>query len=66
MLDLLSFRVFDLLRSKYSGSKEEILTIYDNIKKSEYMKMTRVKNRLDTPMNDLLINCKLTKSPIIC
>lgn len=65
-LDLLTFSVFDLLRSKCSGTKNEIMEIYKRLKDSKYMTQIRVKNRLDTPMNDILINCKINKSPIVC
>lgn len=65
-LDLLTFSVFDLLRSKCSGTKDEIMEIYKRLRDSTYMKQIRVKNRLDTPMNDILINCKINKSPIVC
>lgn len=65
-LDLLTFSVYDLLRCKFIGSKDNVLIIYERIRKSSYFNISRVKDRLDTPMNDLLINCKVKDSFLVC
>lgn len=43
------------------------MEIYKRLESSTYLNLIRVKNRLDTPMNDILINCSINKKecPII-
>lgn len=60
-LDLVSFKVGDLLRAKYACPEHQIIKIYHNLievseKKPELFKIMRIKNRLDQKENDILIN----------
>jgi hypothetical protein len=62
-----TFKVFDLLRCRAKGTTKQIIHVYKEIKKaSKYLTIIRVKDRLDTPLNDILINCKINDSPLIC
>ena len=58
--NLLTFKIGDLLRCKFSSKQREILAIYNEICKihennPQLLKIIRVKNRLKTHTNDLLI-----------
>lgn len=50
------FKVFDLFRGKCSGSHQQIKQVYENLKRSAVFKIIQVKNRIDTPNRDFLIN----------
>ena len=68
-LDFINFNVFDLMRASISGKKAQILEVFQNLKDAETrneVSLIRVKNRLNTPLNDVLINFKLKDSFIIC
>ena len=68
-LDFINFNVFDLMRASISGKKTQILEVFQNLKDAESrdeVSLIRVKNRLNTPLNDVLINFKLKDSFIIC
>jgi hypothetical protein len=60
-VDLISFKVGDLIRGKYAGSEAEFLRIYKNLievseQRPEVLKIVRIKNRLDQKENDILVN----------
>lgn len=65
-IQLVTFGVMDLLRCKCIGSKDQIFSIYDEIKKSEHFEIIRVKNKLNESTRDILINLKLKESFLIC
>lgn len=51
-VDLISFKVGDLIRAKYGCSEVEFLKIYKNLleiseQRPDILKITRIKNRLD-------------------
>jgi hypothetical protein len=63
-LNLLSFKVSDILRCKYASKEKEVLRVFCEIEKmakeeKENFKITRIKNRLKLSTNDILINVKL-------
>lgn len=67
--DLIKFRITDLMRCKVTGNKKEIIQIYQNFKKLEkdgQLTIVKIKNRLSTPMNDVMINFSIKGSFIIC
>lgn len=69
ILDLIKFRVTDLMRCMITGSKKEILQVYDNFKKLEAngdIEIVKIKNRLSTPLNDAMIIFVMKGSWIIC
>lgn len=60
-VDLVSFKVGDLIRAKYACSESEFLRIYKNLievseQRPEVLKIVRIKNRLDHKENDILLN----------
>ncbi len=62
-LNLLSFKVSDILRCKYASKEKEVLRVFREIEemgKAEggQVKMIRIKNRLKQSTNDILINIK--------
>lgn len=68
-LDFINFNVYDLLRGSFSGKKYQILEVFKNMHKLEEegeITIIRVKNRLNTPLNDVLINFTIKESFIIC
>lgn len=62
----MSFGVYDLLRAKCTGTKEEITEVYANLVESKQLKVVRVKNRLDSINRDFLVNVKLVGTPLLC
>lgn len=50
------FQIFDLFRGKCSGSYQEIKQVYKNLKESKVFKIIQVKNRINTPNRDYLVN----------
>lgn len=56
----------DLLRCRCVGSKSEIYRIFKKIRDSEYFEIIRVKNKLNEPTRDILINLKIKASFLIC
>lgn len=57
----------DLLRCKCTGTKQEIYRIYNEIlEKKDYFEVIRVKNKLNEPTRDILINLKLKNSFLLC
>ncbi len=68
-LDLIKFRVTDLMRCMVSGNKKEILHVYENFKRMELngeIEIVKIKNRLSTPLNDAMIIFVIKGSWIIC
>ncbi len=68
-LDLIQFKVTDLMRSMVSGSKKEILAVYENLKKLEKqgeIKIVKIKNRLGTSLNDAMIIFAMKDTFLIC
>ena len=58
-IDLIKCEVSDLLRSQFIGKKNQLIQIFDKMNKLEKenkIKITRIKNRFATPLNDCLIN----------
>lgn len=58
-IQVFTFTLGDLLRCRCSGTKEQILQVWANLKKKEEdkeIKILRVKNRLNQPTSDFLIN----------
>ena len=60
-VDLVTFSIGDMLRSKCSCTEQEfirILRIFDELHGShpDVIKLVRIKNRLDTENNDIIIN----------
>lgn len=69
ILDLIKFKVTDLMRCMITGSKKEILQVYENFKKLEVsgdIEIVKIKNRLATPLNDAMIIFVIKGSWIIC
>lgn len=61
--NLLSFKIGDLLRCRISSQEKEIIKLYDELHQisdtnPEKLKIIRVKNRLKSGTNDLLINVR--------
>jgi hypothetical protein len=61
--NLLSFKVGDLLRCRIASHEKEIVRIYEELqtmsdKSPEKLKIIRVKNRLKSGTNDLLVNVR--------
>ena len=57
------------MRAMVTGSKRDIMQIYENIKKLEKekeLKIIKIKNRLGTPLNDVMIIFTIKESFIIC
>lgn len=57
------------MRCMITGSKKEILQVYDNFKKLEAngdIEIVKIKNRLATPLNDAMIIFVMKGSWIIC
>ena len=57
------------MRCMITGSKKEILQVYDNFKKLEAngdIEIVKIKNRLSTPLNDAMIIFVMKGSWIIC
>lgn len=65
-ISLISFGIYDLLRAKFSGTKEDIIAAYNILCESKSFKVIRIKNRLDTINKDFLINLRLVGTPLIC
>lgn len=65
-ISLLRFGVMDLLRAKCQGTRDQIIKVYNNIKKNPKFEIIRVKNRLKTGNKDFLINLKYKESFLIC
>jgi hypothetical protein len=61
-----SFNVADLLRSRCSGTLDEIKEVYDNLSNHPNLTIYRIKNRLDTSNRDFLINLRLNNTPMLC
>lgn len=64
-IDLITFNVMDLLRCKCVGSKKQVKRIYDELARSEYCEIIRVKNKLHEGTKDILINFKINGSFLI-
>jgi len=67
---LLSFKLGDLMRCKYSSKEREVIKIYkeiDRLSKTnpQKFKVVRIKDRLKSGTNDILINVKFNDS-ILC
>lgn len=68
-IDFINFNVFDLMRASFSGKKSQITEVFRNLKTLEensQIEIVRVKNRLSTPLNDVMINFKIHNSFVIC
>lgn len=68
-LDLIKFNVTDLMRALMVGNKFEIIKVFNNLKaleKADVIKIFKIKNRLETPLNDAMIIFKMKDSFIIC
>lgn len=68
-LDLVKFNVTDLMRAMITGNKFEILKVFNNLKALEeanIIKILKIKNRLETPLNDAMVIFKMKSSFIIC
>lgn len=66
-INLITFNITDLLRCKCVGTKQEIYRIYNQIlDRKDYFEVIRVKNKLNEPTRDILINLKLKDSFLIC
>lgn len=68
-LDVIKFRVTDLMRCQVAGNKKEILQVYKNFKKLEEdgeIEIIKIKNRLSTPLNDAMLIFKIKGCWIIC
>jgi hypothetical protein len=68
--NLLSFKIGDLMRCKCSSKEKEILRIYEEITRiskdhPEKLKIVRIKNRLRSGTNDILMNVRFNES-ILC
>lgn len=58
MIDLVKFKVTDLMRCMVTGNKKQINQIYNNfvkLDKEEKIKILKIKNRLETHLNDIMI-----------
>lgn len=60
-VDLVSFKVGDLVRGRFACSESEFLRIYKNIievseQRPEVLKIVRIKNRIDQKENDIMLN----------
>lgn len=59
-IHLVTFGVMDILRCRCVGSKSEIYRIYKEIlSNDDYFEIIRVKNKLNTPTRDIILNCKI-------
>lgn len=68
-MDLIKFNVTDLFRAMITGKKSEIFKVYNNMKMMEKegkIKIIKIKNRLGTHLNDVMIIFKMEESYIIC
>ena len=68
-LDLIKFNVTDLMRAMISGSQNDILAVYNNLKvleKEKEIKIIKIKNRFGTPLNDAMIIFMIKDSFLIC
>lgn len=59
-IDLVTFKISDLLRCKFSSHENEILRAYRELKRisdeKDYFKIVRIKDRLELGTRDILIN----------
>ena len=58
-IDLVRCEISDLLRCQFLGKKAQLIEIFEKMKKLEKegrIKITRIKNRFATPLNDCIIN----------
>ena len=63
-LNLLSFKISDILRCRYVSREIEVLRVFREIRKMseqnpDMFKIIRVKNRLKLSTNDIMINIRL-------
>lgn len=65
-VDFTNLNVFDLLRCKASGSKEDVMEVYERLKSRKDIQLVRVKNRLNDSTRDMLINFKIDGTMLIC
>ncbi len=68
-LDLISFNVSDLLRGMVFGDKNDLITVFNNLKKLDQtgrITIIKIKNRLESPLNDAMVIFKITESFLIC
>ena len=55
-LDIFTLKIGDLFRCKCSGSKEQVMQVYNLLRKTPDIEVVRVKNRLGEGTQDLLLN----------
>lgn len=68
-LDLVRFNVTDMMRAMMTGSKKEVLAVYENVKRlsnANELTIIKLKNRLSTPLNDAMIIFRIKGSFLIC
>ena len=67
-INLVTFRVFDLLRCKCTSGEEEIIYLVEDFerkdKKCEGFELVRVKDRLSQGTRDVMINGKFGNGPV--
>ena len=69
VLDLVKFKIFDLLRCQIYGDKKTIYEAYQKIKQNELedkIQIVKVKNRFHTALGDAMIFFKFPDSFLIC
>lgn len=64
--EFVTFRISDLLRCKCVGTLQQIKQVYGRLASSDRFTIYRVKNRIDTPNKDFLVNVKLNGTPVLC
>lgn len=68
-LDLIKFKINDLMRCQIFGDKKKIIKVFEKFKELEekdIIHLVKIKNRFSTPMGDAMIFFKMPKSFIIC
>lgn len=68
-LDLIKFKINDLMRCQFFGNKKKIMLIYkefQRLDKIRALEIIKIKNRFETMMGDAMIFFKLPGSFIIC
>jgi hypothetical protein len=68
-LDLVKFKINDLMRCQILGDRKKILEIYDKIidlEQKGMLEIVKIKNRFQTPLSDAMLFLKFPFSFLIC
>ena len=69
ILDLVKFKINDLMRCQILGTRTQLIKIFDQFKKLQkqgVLEIVKIKNRFNTPMSDAMLFFKLSNCFMIC